>query len=117
MSRAPYRVTVRVRGRVKHERREDLEAALEALELRASELSQGAGGRAIDLKVRRFEPVAQVLARLELAGPNRLRAGVDVRGDGSAEAYTGRVRRRLVELRGGETPYEGLRRALADRAR
>jgi hypothetical protein len=37
---------------------------------------------------------------------------VDLRGDGSAEAYTGRVRRSLVQLQAGETAYDGLRRAL-----
>ena len=71
----------------------------------------------MNARVRRFEPVQQVAARLELAGPERLmpsvRGGVDVRGDGSMEAYVGRVRRRLVDRRRRETPVQALRRELA----
>ena len=63
--------------------------------------------------IRRLEPVQIVVARLELSGPGRLRAGVDVRGDGSSEAFTGRLRRRVLEQRPGEDPYEALRRAVS----
>ena len=88
--------------------------ALEALELRGRELEEAADGRALGgTLMRRLDPVQIVVARLELSGPGRLRAGVDVRGDGSSEAFTGRVRRRVVEQRRGESPYDALRREVA----
>jgi hypothetical protein len=110
---AAYRLTVRNGPRVERERFDEPEAALAAVESRGRELERDAharpvGGRAM----RRIEPAQQVVARLELAGPGRLRAGVDVRGDGSSEAWTGRVRRRVVEQLRGESPYDALRRVL-----
>ncbi|MGH2716467.1 MAG: hypothetical protein ACRDM7_21795 [Thermoleophilaceae bacterium] len=96
------------------ERFTELAAALSAVEERGRELERGADARpAGGTLIRRIEPVQRVVARLELSGPGRLRAGVDVRGDGSSEAFTGRVRRRLVEQRGGEDAYGALRRLLA----
>ena len=63
--------------------------------------------------IRKLEPVQIVVARLELSGPRRLRVGVDVRGDGSSEAFSGRLRRRVLEQRDGESAYDALRRALS----
>jgi hypothetical protein len=108
-----YRVTVRSGPKVQRERHDELRDALDALERRGSELQRQADGRPKGGGLmRRIEPVQRVIARLELAGPGRLRAGIDVRGDGSVEAWTGKLRRRLVEQETGESPYDALRRTL-----
>ena len=114
MPRPRYRLKVRAGPRVERHHFAEREQALAELESRARALADGAHAKRIDLKTRQFEPVAQVVARIELAGPNRLRAGVDVRGDGSVESYTGALRREVVEQRLGESPYEALRRAVAE---
>jgi hypothetical protein len=107
-----YRVVVRSGPRVERLEAGSLDAALELIEARGRALASGPGRRAVDLRYKSFEPVQQVAHRLELSGPRRLRAGVDVRGDGSVEAWTGRMRRRLVEQEEGESPYAALRRTL-----
>ena len=97
---------------MRKERHDELEAALAAIEWIGRELADGVAARpAGGTLIRRLEPVQQVVGRIELAGPG-VRAGVDVRGDGSSEAFTGRLRRTLVEQRDGEDAYEALRRAL-----
>jgi len=113
---ASYRLTVRDGPRVARERFGSLEAALDALAERAAALQDRPARAAVDLRVRRFEPVEQVAARAEVSGPGRLlarvRAGVDVRGDGSAEPWVGRFGRRVVERREGESCVVALRREL-----
>jgi hypothetical protein len=113
----PWTLTVRAGPRVDRSRYGDLEQALDALERRARELARDAPRDEVDAKIKRFEPVEQVSARIELAGPERLlpavHAGVDVRGDGSTEAYRGRVKRELIEQRKGESPFDALRRVLS----
>jgi hypothetical protein len=115
----PWKLTVRTGPKVERTRFEELEAALDAVEERGRELARVAPRQAVDAKFKRFEPIQQVSARIELAGPERLvpsvRAGVDVRGDGSTEAYLGRVKREVIEQRKGETAYKALRRAIAKR--
>jgi hypothetical protein len=108
-----YSLKTRSGARVRRDRFDELAEALAALERQGEELQDEANSRPIDLRFgRRFEPVQQVFARLELAGPRRLRVGVDVRGDGSVEAWTGRVRRRLVEQLPKESAYDALRRSI-----
>ena len=108
-----FTVTVRHGPKVTRERYDQLEAALTALEAGMDDLSHRARRAPVDLSYKRFEPVQQVAARGEISGPRRLHGGIDIRGDGSAEAYTGKVRRRLVEQRDGESPCDALRRALS----
>jgi hypothetical protein len=105
----------RVGPKVFRERHEDVQSLLDAVEARGTELERTTDAKPVNTMLgRKFEPVQQVAARLELRGP-RVRAGVDVRGDGSSEAFTGRVRRRLVAQQPGESPYDALRRELATR--
>jgi hypothetical protein len=115
-----FQLTLRYSGprgaKVDRERFDGLAPALDELERRLPELARDAGRKTIDLGLREFEPVQQVAARAQVAGPGRLRprvaGGIDVRGDGSMEAFTGRVRREVVELQDGESVVEALRRVL-----
>jgi hypothetical protein len=108
-----FTLTIRQGPKVTRARFEDLASALRAVEERGRALEASANAKPTGgTLIRRYEAVQQVVARLELAGPKRLRAGVDVRGDGSSEAFTGRIRRQLVEQRRGESPYDALRRTV-----
>lgn len=113
---ARWKLTVRSGPRVERAAFSELTLALDRLEGRAQELAETAPRRTLDAKIKRFDAVQQVVARLEVAGPERLvpsiRAGLDVRGDGSVEAYRGRLRRSVIALERGETAYTALRRAL-----
>jgi hypothetical protein len=111
---AAYKLTVRRRGASARERFASLPAALTALEVRLDELAPDERRGRERALARELEPVQQVAVRGEVAGPG-VRGGVDVRGDGSAEAFTGRWRRVLVEREPGETAYDALRRALGAR--
>ena len=106
-----FRITVRTGPRVERHRAATLAAALDLLETEARAAATTTRRGTIDVRVRTFEPGDQVATRVELRGPGA-RAGLDVRGDGSVQAWTGRIRRRLVEPDGDETPYEALRRTL-----
>ncbi|HST43041.1 MAG TPA: hypothetical protein VLK58_26180 [Conexibacter sp.] len=114
-----WKLTVRDGPRVERDHFDALETALDALQARTLALSARPPRKPVDIRTRRFEPVAQVVARAELSGPERflprVRAGLDVRGDGSAEAWTGRASRTVVQQQDGETALRALRRVLSDR--
>jgi hypothetical protein len=113
----PWRLTVRSGSSVDKDRFDGLDPALDALERLGRELVETAPRGTVDAKIREFEPVQQVVARLEVSGPQllmpRAHGGVDVRGDGSTEAYVGRLRRAVIEQRPGEDAFVALRRVLA----
>jgi hypothetical protein len=106
-----WRILVRNGPRVSKHRADDLAAALDLVEREARALAAGPGRGTVTMRAREFSPQQQVSGRVELRGPG-VHAGVDVRGNGDTEAWTGRVRRRVVEQERRESPYEALRRVL-----
>jgi hypothetical protein len=106
-----WRVTVRTGPTVERLPAETLGEALDTLELHARAAANTERRAPVDTRVRRYEPGDQVAVRAEVRGPG-VSAGVDVRGDGSVGAWTGRIRRRALAQEDGESPYEALRRAL-----
>jgi hypothetical protein len=113
-----WKVTIRTGPRVARERYDVLDQALDAVEAHGRELAKSTHSDAVDVRIKRFDPAQQVSARIELSGPQRLvpkvHAGVDVRGDGSTEAYLGRVQREVVKQRKGESAFSALRRAVSN---
>ncbi len=111
-------MTVRAGPKVQRSWFADVDAALDALETRGRQLSAAAPDEVVNARFRRYTPAEQVVARLEVAGPERLvpsvRGGVDVHGDGSVQAYRGRVRRAVIETQDSDNAYAALRRALAE---
>jgi hypothetical protein len=109
-----WHVTVRHGPRVEKAAATTLEEAIALLEDRTRAAASADGRRGtIDLRVRRYEPGDQVAVRAELRGPGRwrpaVRAGMDVRGDGTLVPWSGRD---PIALEDGEGPYEALRRTL-----
>jgi len=106
-----YTLKISREGTVGKERFETLAAAVDALELEARAFANTERRAATHALLRDYEPEDLVAMRAEVGGPG-VHAGVDVRGDGAAEAFTGRFQRRLVAQQPGEDPFAALRRVL-----
>jgi hypothetical protein len=105
-----YRVTFRQGPQVEHERFDAALDAVIAIEARLRRLGPNVLRETRSFITREFTPAQQVAVRAELKGPRGLRAGIDLRGDGSTQAWIGRLGRRLIEPEPGEDAYAALRR-------
>lgn len=65
--------------------------------------------------IRSYEAATQVAARFEISSGGWLggdTAGVDVMGDGRIVVFRGGIVRRELEPKGGQTPFDAVRKAL-----
>jgi hypothetical protein len=106
-----WRVTVRTGPKVEKLQAGSLDEALELLEAETRVAATTTRRGTIDVRLRTFGPADQVATRAELRGPG-VRAGLDVRGDATVQAWTGRVQRSPVEPESGEDAYAALRRVV-----
>jgi hypothetical protein len=109
-----WKLTVRDGSDVSHTNFEELGEAVAAMRERAMEIRAGGPAEKVSA-LREFAPGDQVRARLQLSGKGWLRkpiAGVDVRGDGTFVAFTGRVAREELDPTDFDTPFEVVRGAL-----
>jgi hypothetical protein len=108
-------VTIRHGPEVRREHFDSLDDAIGALRSHVEAIrSEGPLGSLSAL--RDFEPSQRVHARLEISTGGLLHsrdAGIDLMGDGSVIPYTGAMRRKELELRGGESPFDALGQALS----
>ena len=106
---------IRSGSQVERRQADTVNDALEIVERAGRALAAAPRRQVVDLRYRKFEPSEQVAHRIELARAGMLKrglGGIDVRGDGTLQAWTGWTRRRPIDPDGNETVYQALRRAL-----
>jgi hypothetical protein len=110
-----YVVVIRSGSQVERRQADTVNEALEIVERAGRALAGAPRRKVVDLRYRTFEPSEQVAHRIELARAGWLKrglGGIDVRGDGTLQAWTGWTRRRPIDPETNESVYEALRRAL-----
>jgi len=119
---ARFSMSVREGPRFSRVRTNSIDELFDEVAFHVQELSSRADGTSVDAMFKTFEPGERVVGRIEIAGERRClvsrdRAGIDVRGDGSLEAFVGRTNREVVEPLPGETVVAALRRAFSSQDR
>lgn len=112
-----YRLKYRTGPRVEKQRFDSVEALFVRTQELLDESVSSAPGDEVKAPFRNYDAIEVVHGRIELTLSEgrigkKVRGGVDVRRDGSAEAFVGRTSRSLIEPRPGETMLEALRREL-----
>jgi hypothetical protein len=111
---ASWTLKVRDGSRIERTQFAELDKALRALDRRVAELEPTAHREDVHVLKRKIEASRLVSIRFEISGPGRImpafRGGLDLRGDGSMEAFTGRTRRTLITQGKRESATQALRR-------
>lgn len=101
-----YRIVIRDGPNVEHYRSENVDEALAIVTNRAQKIAEQSRHEAVNLRYKTYTPISRVIGRAEIChSEHRLKkicAGVDVRGDGSMEAWRGRFNRKLIDPEGGD---------------
>ncbi|MBI5310466.1 MAG: hypothetical protein HZB14_05505 [Actinobacteria bacterium] len=118
MAKPRYTLKVRDGARTTRERFDSRDALLAAAGRYAEDMAAAAANKTVKTPLRDFDPIEQVVGRVEIhrKGHRPLlgeHAGIDVRGDGSMEAWSGKLSRSLIEQSPGETVIGALRRGFA----
>ncbi len=93
-----------------------IDELFDQVERQSEEMSDRADGEAVSSMFREYEAIELVHGRIEVTIADspfkHRRGGIDVRRDGSIEAFVGRTSRTVVEPTPGETIPQALRREL-----
>lgn len=118
MAKHKYTLKVRDGARTMREGFDSRPQLLEAAGRHAEDLAAAAANKPVKTPLRDYDPIDQVVGRVEISkkGHRPLlgeHAGIDVRGDGSMEAWSGRLSRNVIEQSPGETVLGALKRGFA----
>ena len=109
-ARVSWKVTVRHGSSVGREKFSSVDEAIAEARRRVDQIRWEDRLPPVSM-IRDFSPSEQVQARIEISGPGLIRSpegGIDVMGDGKAIAYTGAIRKQVIEADSLDEAFERL---------